>query len=111
MSQHSSGPRQPGFDLQAPGRAAETPLAEVLAVIGQQPITVFPHTRSCAPDDLADIEVRCSAGPYPHALPGCETRQRNFFHRSATQTVRESGVVNDLATANVDSVMQVASTR
>ena len=38
-------------------------------------------------------------------------RERNFFHRSSTQTVREPRVVNDLATADVDSVMQIAATR
>ena len=38
-------------------------------------------------------------------------RQRNLFHRSPTQTMREPGVVNDFATADVDSVMQIAATR
>ena len=38
-------------------------------------------------------------------------RERNLFHRSPTQTMREPGVVNDFATADVDSVMQIAVTR
>ena len=38
-------------------------------------------------------------------------RERNLFHRSPTQSMREPGVVNDLATADVDSVMQIAATR
>jgi hypothetical protein len=38
-------------------------------------------------------------------------RERNFFHRSSTQTMREPRVVNDLATADVDSVMQIAATK
>jgi hypothetical protein len=38
-------------------------------------------------------------------------REMNFFHRSSTQTVREARVVNDLATADVDSVMQKSATR
>jgi hypothetical protein len=38
-------------------------------------------------------------------------RERNLFHRSPTQTMREPGVVNDLATADVDSMMQIAATR
>ena len=38
-------------------------------------------------------------------------RQRNLFHRPSPQSMREPGVVNDLATADVDSVMQIAATR
>jgi hypothetical protein len=37
--------------------------------------------------------------------------ERNLFYRSPTQTVRETRVVNDPATADVDSVMQIAATR
>jgi hypothetical protein len=37
--------------------------------------------------------------------------ERNFFHRSSAQTVRESRVVNDLAGTDVDAVMQIAAPR
>jgi hypothetical protein len=35
--------------------------------------------------------------------------ERNFFHRSSAQTVREPRVVNDLASTDVDAVMQIAA--
>jgi hypothetical protein len=37
--------------------------------------------------------------------------ERNFFHRSSAQTVREPRVVNDLASTDVDAVMQIAAPR
>jgi hypothetical protein len=36
-------------------------------------------------------------------------RERNFFHRPSAQTVREPRVVNDLASTDVDAVMQIAA--
>jgi hypothetical protein len=40
-----------------------------------------------------------------------EMSERNFFHRSSAQTVREPRVVNDLASTDVDAVMQIAAPR
>jgi hypothetical protein len=37
--------------------------------------------------------------------------ERNFFHRSPAQAVREARVVNDLASADVDAVMQISAPR
>jgi hypothetical protein len=37
--------------------------------------------------------------------------ERNFFHRSPAHTVREPGVVNDLASTDVDAVTQMAAPR
>jgi hypothetical protein len=36
-------------------------------------------------------------------------RERNFFHRSPAQRLREPRVVNDLASTDVDAVMQIAA--
>jgi hypothetical protein len=73
----------------------------------------FPHTGSRAADDLPEIEVRGrgSAGSYPDTLASRETSERNLFHRSFAQTMREAGVVNDLAMTDVDSVVQMAPAR
>jgi hypothetical protein len=40
-----------------------------------------------------------------------EMSERNFFHWSPAQTVREPRVVNDLASTGVDAVMQTAAPR
>jgi len=34
-----------------------------------------------------------------------ETSERNVFHRSCVEAARKSGVMHDLATADVDSIM------
>jgi hypothetical protein len=37
--------------------------------------------------------------------------ERNFFHRSSAQTVREPRVMNDFASPDVDAVMQIGAPR
>ena len=109
--QRKSGTCTPSLDLEASSRAAQTPFAEVLTVIGQQPIAVFPHTGSCSADDLANVEIGWRVRSHPDALSAREMSERNFFHRSSAQTVREPRVVNDLASTDVDAVMQIAAPR
>jgi hypothetical protein len=89
----------------------QTPFAEVLTVIGQQPIVVLPDTRSCSADDLSNVEIGGRCRSHPYALSVREMRERNFFHRSSAQAVREPRVVNDLASTDVDAVMQIAAPR
>src|SRR5882724_2881938 len=107
--QRKSGTCKPGFDLEASSRAAQTPFAEVLTVIGQQPIAVFPHTGPCSADDLSKVEIGWGVRSHPDTLSVREMSERNFFHRSSAQTVREPRVVNDLASTDVDAVMQIAA--
>jgi hypothetical protein len=40
-----------------------------------------------------------------------EMSERNFFHWSPAQTMREPRVVNDLASTDVDAVMQITNPR
>ena len=89
----------------------QTPFAEVFTVIGQQPIAVFPHTGSCSADDLSSVEIGWSVRFHPDALSAREMSERNFFHRPSAQTVREPRVMNDLASTDVDAVMQIAAPR
>jgi hypothetical protein len=109
--QRKSGTCTPGFDLEASSRAEQTPFAEVLTVIGQQPIAVFPHTGSCSADDLSNVEIGWRLRSHPDALSAREMSERNFFHRSSAQAVCEARVVNDLASTDVDAVMQIAAPR
>jgi hypothetical protein len=74
----------------------QTPFAEVLTVIGQQPIAVFSHAGSCSADDLFSVEIGWRARSHPDALSAREMSERNFFHRPSAQTVHETRVVNDL---------------
>jgi hypothetical protein len=83
----------------------------MLTVIGQQPIVVFPHSGSCSADDLSNAEIGWRVRSHPDALPAREMSERNFFHRSSAQTVREPRIVNDLASTDVDAVMQITTPR
>jgi hypothetical protein len=87
----------------------QTPFAEVFTVVAQQPIAVFPHTGSCSADDLSNVEIGGRVRSHPDPLPAREITERNLFHRSSAQTVREPRVVNDLASTDVDAVMQIAA--
>jgi hypothetical protein len=110
-TQRKSGTRKPGLDLEASSRPVQTPFAEVLTVIGQQPIAVLPHSGSSSADDLSNAEIRWRVRSHPDALPAREMSDRNFFHRSSAQTVREPRIVNDLASTDVDAVMQITTPR
>jgi hypothetical protein len=83
----------------------------MLTVIGQQPITVFPHTGSCSADDLSNVEIGWRVRSHPDALSAREMSEMNFFHRFSAQTVRAPRVVNDVASTDVDAVMQIAAPR
>ena len=52
------------------------------------------------------LSQRSSAGlPQPMSLAALrETSERNVLHRSCVEAARESGVMHDLATADVDSM-------
>ena len=109
--QRRPGTRKPGFDLEASSRAAQTPFAEVLTVIGQQAIAVFPHTGSCSADDHSNVEIGWRVRSHPDTLSAREMSERNFFHRSSAQSMREPRVVHELASTDVDAVMQIAAPR
>ena len=89
----------------------QTPFAEVFTVIGQQPIAVFPHTGSCSADNLTIVEIGWRGRSHRDALSVREMSERNFFHRSSAQTMREPRVVHDLASTDVDAVMQITAPR
>jgi len=64
-----------------------------------------------AADDLSNVEIGWCVRSHPDALSAREMSERNFFHRSSAHTVREPRVVNDLASTDVDAVMQIAAPR
>jgi hypothetical protein len=102
--------RQPHFHLVAARFAAQAPFAEVLAVVGQQPVAVLTHPGPCPANDLAGVKVGRHIGSDPDGTAAGETRKRNLFHRSSDKAVCESRVMQDFATADVDSVMQITAT-
>jgi hypothetical protein len=87
----------------------QTPFAEVLTVVSQQMVAVFPHSRTCAANYFITIETRRRFTPHPQWASICELRQRNLFDRPSAQAAREPSVLEDPAWTGVNTVMSVAS--
>ena len=100
---------QPCLDLKAARLIAYTPFAEVLAIVGQQPVAVLAHPGQGPAHHLAAIEILRRIESDPDRLTTGETSERNFFHRPSAQTVRESRVMHHLATTDVNSMVEIAS--
>jgi hypothetical protein len=83
----------------------------VLAVVGEQPITVLPHPRARPTDHFSRFEARSCAGLDPDGAAVAETGERNLLDRPSMQSVRESSVMHDVAVADVDTMMQIAAPR
>jgi len=108
--QRAPGTRQPRFYLVAAPLIPQTPFAEVLTVVGQQPIAVLAYPGAGPSDHLPLVIFRWYAGHNSHGSSCRKARERNLFHRSSAQPFRESRVVHHLASADVDSVVCVAAT-
>jgi hypothetical protein len=89
--------------------AAQTPLAEVLTVVRQQPVAVLAYPGAGPPDHLLTFEAGGDMRFDPYRAAAGESSQRNFFDGSPAQPICKPGVMHDLAIAHVDSVMQISS--
>jgi hypothetical protein len=89
--------------------ATQAPLAEVLTVVGQQPITILPYPGARPFDHLSGVKVRGRVKFDPDRLAACESIHGDFFDRSPVQATCKPGVMNDPAITHIDSVMQIAA--
>src|ERR1700677_4653640 len=103
--------RQPPLHLSAATDTTETPIAEVLAIVAQQPIIVLPEARAGAPDDLIGRKLRLGMIDDRQRMTVGESSQRHLLHRSALPERREPRVMHHATVADVDAVMAVSSTR
>jgi hypothetical protein len=85
--------------------AAYTPLSEVLAVVGEESVAVFPQSRDCAPNNLITLQPKRAGGSDPNRLPVSETRERNRFHRASAPAICKGAIVDDHTGTDVDSVV------
>src|SRR5260370_1763304 len=102
--QRSTRMRYACSDLFAATLAVEAPGAEVFAVVRQQPVAVFAKTRARA---LRGFEAGVAGQRIVrdrNLMAGGETFERDFLDRAAMQRRAKSGVVHDLAVADVDAV-------
>jgi hypothetical protein len=88
-----------------------TPLAEVLTVIAEQAIAIFPEARTCATDHLVAIEARSGVRSLVERVSARKEKQRHLFHRQLAELMCERSVVHDIAAAHVDAMVGKGKTR
>jgi hypothetical protein len=89
----------------------QTPFAEVLTVVRQQPVAVLAHPGARPTDHFSTGEDRWAIGSDPNRAAASEPIESCFFHRPSAKAVYKSRIVHDLAAANIDPVMQISATR
>jgi hypothetical protein len=91
--------------------AAQTPLAEVLAVVTEETIAVLTDPGPRAPHHFLAVEANGTVSSHPESVSMSETRERNLFHRPPVQSMYEGPVMDDPAAADVDTVVGKTKTR
>jgi hypothetical protein len=66
--------------------AVKAPIAEVFAVVGQQPVLIFTHPRERSPDDFFSFESDLPGTLDPKPSPGRKPLQCQNFYRTCVQT-------------------------
>jgi hypothetical protein len=100
----SSGQYERPLYLLAAMFAAQTPLAEVLAVIAEEPIAVLADPGPRSPNHFLAAEAS-GAGSDPEGVPMSETRERNLFDRTPVEPMCERAVMDNPAAVDVDTVV------
>jgi hypothetical protein len=85
--------------------ATHTPLSEVLAVVAEEAIAIFPQSRDCPTNDLVTLQPMGTWGSDPYRMTVREAHERNRFHRAAAPAGCKGPIMNDSAGAQVDPVM------
>jgi hypothetical protein len=106
---HSLWQPEESLDLITTRFPAQTPLAEVLTIVGQQSIAVLADARTCAANDFFSVKVRGRATPHPQGPSRGEKCERNFFYRTATQTCGATTIMHDFALTDVDAMVKIAA--
>ena len=90
--------------------SAQHPRAKVLAIVTQDTIVALAQPRERARQYFARREAGC-VDSNPYRMTVGEFCERNDFHRSAPESKRKTGVVNDKAIAGINAVMGVERAR
>lgn len=107
----ASQDRAEGLDLGAAMQTAGAPFAEVLAVVREKTIAVFPESRAGASNDFSSLVGIGRMGPDPYYFASSEAFERDLLYRTSDQAERVRGVVDNASLADVNTVMQVTSAR
>jgi len=92
--QHREWSGAPCFDLRTAAFAVQALLAEVLAVVREDPVAALTEARTGALNDVLAIEARPRTDANPDISTVRELLERDFLHRSATQAPRKPGVTD-----------------
>jgi hypothetical protein len=99
------------LDLRAAVSAVHAPFAEVLAVVGQDPVGVLADSRSRPRDHGVSIESSVIVRTNPDRASARKLLEGHFLDRSGAPAAGEAPIVHHIAVADVDAVMHVASAR
>jgi hypothetical protein len=91
--------------------SAQAPLAEVLAVVAQDPIIILTEPRAGTLHDLARVVHHRHAASHRYRSASTEFLQRNFLHRSAGEEAGNRPTVDDFSVTQVDAMMDEADPR
>lgn len=87
--------------------AVQAPIAEMFAVVGQQSVLIFSHSRQRSPDHFFAFESDLPGTPDPDRFPRGKPLQCKHFYRACVQAGAKAGVVNDLRGAQVNPMMVI----
>jgi hypothetical protein len=107
--QHSLWQPEHSLDLITPRFPAQTPLAEVLAIVGQQSITVLTDARTRPANDFFPVKVSGGATSHPQGSSRGEKCERDFFYRTAAQASGATTVMYDFPLTDVDAMVKIAA--
>ena len=97
--------------LSAQANAAETPVAKVLAVIGQQTIVVLAEARASTPYNLFRRIRRIEVIDDPHLMTIGKSKQRYLLDGTALPGPRETRVMHDPPVADIYAMVAIPTTR
>jgi hypothetical protein len=89
----------------------QTPLAETLAVVGEEAIAVLADPRARSADHFLTIEADVLVRSKPESVTTSETCNRNFFHRSPVKGMYEGAVMDDPTATGVNAMVGISKPR
>jgi hypothetical protein len=97
--------------LSAQAHAAETPVAKVLAVVGQQAIVILAEARASTPHSLFGRIRWIEVIDDPHLMTIGKSKQRYLLDGSALPGSRKARVVHDPTIADIYAMVAIPTTR
>jgi hypothetical protein len=110
-AEHSEWQPERVCHLSAQANAAETPVAKVLAVIGQQAIVILAEARASTPYNFFGRIRRIEVIDDPHLVTIRKSKQRYLLDGSALPGSRETRVMHDPTVADIHAMVAIPTTR